>query len=74
MSYLAFGVGDNSPCSFTSFLSPAQVSFSLICVGDSMGGGGGKNEGKGGGGGLIPVTHLDVFWAYSFPEVKDWII
>ena len=50
MSYLAFGVGDNSPCSFTSFLSPAQVSFSLICVGDSMGGGGGKNEGKGGGG------------------------
>ena len=51
MSYLAFGVGDNSPCSFTSFLSPAQVSFSLICVGDSMGGEGGKNEGKGGGGG-----------------------
>ena len=57
MSYLAFGVGDNSPCSFTSFLSPAQVSFSLICVGDSMGGKGGKNEGKGEGGGGVDTSN-----------------
>ena len=66
MSYLAFGVGDNSPCSFTSFLSPAQVSFSLICVGDSMGGGGGKNEGKGGGGGVDTSNTFKCFLGKQF--------